>query len=107
MVPYKNIIDYAIEGILYSGAQYRYLVLKKLLDEYLNTNLSFKTFDNHIKKMVNGRILKKKGKFYYLTQESRNRLARGETIDAKYYDWRRRAIGTTITDTIKDDNQYL
>lgn len=107
MVPYKDIIDYAIEDILYFAGPCRYLVLKRRLEQYLRlTNLSFKTFDNHIQKMVNGGILEKRGRFYRLTEESRNRLGRGETIDTKSYNWRRRPLSASNTDTIEDDSQY-
>ena len=107
MVPYKDIIDYAIEEILYYAGRCRYLDLKRRLEQYLNCkNLSSKTFDNHIQKMVNGKIIEKREEFYRLTEGSRNRLGRGETIDTKSYNWRRRPLSARNTDTIEDDSQY-
>jgi hypothetical protein len=90
IVLYIDVIDYAIEEILYYEGQCRYLALKKRLEQYLNCkSLSFKTYDNHIQKMLNGKIIEKREKFYRLTEGSRNRLGRGETIDTKSYNWRR------------------
>ena len=107
IVLYRDVIDYAIEEILYYEGQYRYLALKRRLEQYLDCkSLSFMTFNNHIQKMVNNRILQKRGRFYRLTEEARNRLGRGETIDPKSYNWRRRPLGSRLTDTIEDDNQY-
>ena len=56
--------------------------------------------------MVNGRILEKRGRLYRLTEESRNRLGRGETIDTKSYNWRRQPLSASNTDSIENDSQY-
>jgi hypothetical protein len=107
MVLYKDVIDHVTIEISYNAGDkgYTYLGLKRRLDGYFKTNLSFKTYNNHIQHMLIGRILEKNERLYSLTRECRleykSRLERGETIDTKNYKWRRRPIGTNSGEPIR------
>jgi hypothetical protein len=82
---YKYALDELIIEILYTEGRYRYRALKKRIEEPLSQKISFDTYNRHIHRLVELKILerKKEGKtiFYLLTEGSRNKLDKGQEID--------------------------
>jgi predicted transcriptional regulator len=82
---YKYALDRRIIEILYTEGPYRYRALKRRIEEPLSHEISFDTYDRHIDRLVKRKVLERKSKekkfFYSLTQESKNKLDKGQKID--------------------------
>jgi hypothetical protein len=100
MTQYKDEIDRIIIQILFSEKRpYKFRELRREVGRIMNhPNISFDTFNLHLKRMVYGRIIQKSAKGYTLTKEWRNKIERGLSIDPKSYKYLNRSI---------DDNPWL
>ena len=94
MTLYKDEIDRVIRQIFYSDKKpYGFRELRREVGKVMNrSNVSFDTLSLHLKRMVYGRILQQNGKRYTLTKECRNKMDKGEPIDAKSYMYLNRSI---------------
>lgn len=95
--PYKDKLDHVIVDILFSEGSHGYKDLKRNVEQYLQSqhSISDNTFSHHLKRMEYGKVIRKIGKTYSLTDESKNIMLKERLIDTKKYRYWNRPIDTS------------